>query len=205
MDVKIGNRQHRDNETEDKKIRKVERCKASTSAELGLRIHGISMYSKRERKMVLRDKYWGRELSSEGVNEIFREFVDCAVADAHYIVDCIVKRLELIVQCVQDVTWRFYGSSILIVFDSNVEHPLVQVKLIDFGSCDMNTEKKYAGYDEGFAFGLMNLIVQFKKSVGLDVAAEEKNVASRRASIVPGAAVTSGDAAAGGSSDPPPQ
>jgi inositol-hexakisphosphate kinase len=165
MDCKVGTRQHRDNETEAKQKRKEERCKQSTSASLGLRIHGISMYSPMERKMVLRDKYWGRSLDDSGVFTALREFIHTGTANPSHIVSSIVSRLELFISAVKNVTWRFYGSSILIVFNSQEEFPQVQVRMIDFGSCDMNTEGKYSGYDAGFVFGLENLIVGFNKAI----------------------------------------
>ena len=165
MDVKVGTRQHRDTETEAKQKRKELRCKESTSATLGLRIHGVSMYSNSLRKMVLRDKYWGRSLDDAGVFKAFQEFIDCAVADPRYVVDRIVQRLGQISECIRGVTWRFWGSSILIVFDSQVEQPVVHVRLIDLGSCDMNTEGKYQGADDGFIFGLANLMRGFQKAL----------------------------------------
>jgi len=165
MDVKLGTRQHRDTETEEKQKRKAARCKDSTSASLGLRIHGISMYSIGERKMVLRDKYWGRVLDDSGVFRALREFIDAPVADPSYVVSKIVSRLELITDCVEAVNWRFYGSSILIVFDSQVEQPAVHVRLIDFGSCDMNSTNSLPGYDEGFVFGLKTLMEGFQRGL----------------------------------------
>jgi len=165
MDVKVGTRQHRDTETEAKQKRKVDRCKESTSATLGLRIHGISRYSPGQRKMGLHDKYWGRSLDDAGVFQALKSFVHTEVASPVHVVESIVSRLEFISSCVQNVTWRFWGSSILIVFDPNVEFPRVEVCLIDFGSCDMNAEKKYTGYDDGFVFGLSKLKEGFQKAI----------------------------------------
>lgn len=164
MDVKVGTRQHRDTETEEKKARKEARCVASTSASHGLRVHGITMFPRNKfGKMVRIDKYEGRKLQVNGLFDSLKDFVDAPTADPRLVVARVVARLETIRECVKGVTWRFYGSSILIVFDSKVKDPVVHVRLIDMGSCDMNPQG--TSYDEGLVLGLTNLIRGFREGL----------------------------------------
>lgn len=167
MDVKVGTRQHKDTETAAKQERKAKRCNESTSATLGVRIHGISQHDARGKKMILRDKYWGRALDDEGVWQALQGFVR---GQGQELILRIISKLEQILDAVSNVSWRFWGSSILFVCDGSA-HPkqpaALGVVLIDFGSADMNEKGEVlgTGCDPGFVFGIKNLILGFQKAL----------------------------------------
>ncbi|KAH9255586.1 hypothetical protein BASA81_006416 [Batrachochytrium salamandrivorans] len=162
--------QHKDTETAAKQERKAKRCNESTSATLGIRIHGISQHDGKGKQMILRDKYWGRALNDQGVWDALQDFVK---GQGRVLVGQIITKLHAIMKAVEGVSWRFWGSSILFVCDGSAQpkQPAsLGVALIDFGSADMNEKNEVlgAGPDQGFLFGVKNLIVGFEKALALE-------------------------------------
>ena len=176
LDMKMGFRQHSDEESQEKIARKTERVMNSTSATLGARLLGLQTYDRERHRFVLKDKYYGRALSVEGLQSCIAEFG----AGFNGIAARVASQLAELSQAVRATTWRFWGSSVLIVFDADtLESALrtVNVKLIDFGTCQMEVTPSQddhlpfevdpnVAYDQGLVRGLGNLERMFRIAAG---------------------------------------
>jgi probable phosphoglycerate mutase len=155
LDLKIGTRQHGRFDSPEKQQRKQERCDSTTSATMGLRLAGMQKWSSHEKRFVLKDKYWGRVLKDQELEQTLIDFVNDDSSKAHdvdndtrrpvllggddsngaascsdvsdnvyvptprvAVVKEIIAQLEAMMAALLTTRWRFFGSSILIVFDS---------------------------------------------------------------------------------------
>jgi broad specificity phosphatase PhoE len=174
LDVKMGYRQHNDDESQEKVQRKIERCKNSTSETMGIRLQGMQTYDSQLRKFVLRDKYYGRNLSEVDLKQCFEDFVQ----GFGRVAEIIALQIESLQQSIRATTWRFWGSSVLVVFDAesvSIAEKTAMIKLIDFGSCQMGPspldKPEYlpfernpnVAYDQGLDRGLDNLSTCFRE------------------------------------------
>ncbi len=131
LDLKMGVQQHGPDENEDKIARKLERVNATTSAKLGVRIGGMKIYNKQTHQYILKDKYWGRNQSTEGFKDAMRIFVSEQIfheldqTDMHrtrvreLVTEKILDQLRSLAEAIKECNWRFYGSSLLIIYESD--------------------------------------------------------------------------------------
>jgi hypothetical protein len=75
--------------------------------------------------------------------------------------ESICQQLRGLRAAVEGTSWRFWGTSVLFVFDGACLDRLPRVCLIDFASCDMNAAGA-PGCDEGLMLGLSNLVAGFE-------------------------------------------
>ena len=68
-------------------------------------------------------------------------------------------QLQEIKAIVEKSNWRFWSSSLLFLYEGE-NKPTITIHLIDFGNC--NFSGNYDSPDEGFLFGLNNLIACLK-------------------------------------------
>ena len=171
LDIKMGTRQHRDDEPPEKIERKLRRCASTTSATLGFRVNGFQTY-KNSHEIYRKDKYWCRELKTvESLEKVMELFLSCASLNGKVpTMKCktIVEKLAKLTEAIKLVNWRFYGASILFVFDDFSKNDAsCEVVLIDFGSCEMYPSVG-GEYDEGFVLGIYNVARIFKSFLGED-------------------------------------
>ncbi|GBG30911.1 Inositol hexakisphosphate kinase 1, partial [Hondaea fermentalgiana] len=121
LDLKIGVQQHNSTESAAKKAKKQKRVENSTSKTVGARIGGMQVYDDDKDTYILRDKYWGRALDEQGLEDALRSFVlDTRSNQVRVkVINDIIVQLTLLERAVKSSYWRFYGCSVLIVYDSS--------------------------------------------------------------------------------------
>ncbi|XP_027201142.2 uncharacterized protein LOC113795153 isoform X1 [Dermatophagoides pteronyssinus] len=201
MDLKMGTRLHDDLATQTKIQSHESKVNETTSRALGLRVTGIQIYDKELDKFICYNKYYGRKLTPETFRSTLKMFVSNEnFYNHHRLLDKMIERLQKLRTIIVGLdSFRFYTSSLLLIYEGNIcqcnndgdhnndddcccccnqdpDKPMFDVRLIDFAHSthanlcynnDNNTHLsspnkssmiQHRGYDEGFVYGLDNLI-----------------------------------------------
>lgn len=122
------------------------------------------------------DKFYGRKITAETMKtKGLLKFLKPAIALRLSIVSSFILRLtELMHALEKQLTYRFYSSSLLLVYDVDQKEAsddirqrdweeLMDVRMIDFAhttwaGAEDNGVVKHSGPDQGYLFGLQNMI-----------------------------------------------
>ena len=152
MDLKVGQRQHTDEDGHEKVLKKTLLAKSTTSSTMGLRLHGLKAICYNM------DKYQGRALDKDGLTSVILKFLPTAVLKQDAL--CQLKDLIAVLQDLPGC--RFYTCSLLLVYDgAAITDQNVKVKMIDFACSTVPNGSKiwnaYQDPDNNFLQGLRQL------------------------------------------------
>lgn len=132
----------------------------STSGYVGFRLCGLKVYNNEDKNYTVKDKYWGRDIQLNDLLENLKLYFFNGKNIRFKVLKEIIEKLVRIREEIKNTNWRFWSSSILLIYDGNeIEGSNSNVKLIDYA----HTETEgYSDYDENLLFGLDNLITYLK-------------------------------------------
>jgi len=161
MDIKMGTSSVGEDANPEKKASMKAKDEATTTSSLGIRLSGFRVYYPSTKEYIVKDKSWGKKVKDNTIKtSIASFFYNGQKMDKRIIRAFLVRLTQLHAWMSSQKELRFYSSSLLFLYEGDEANdtrdtPMIDLRMIDFAHVHMIRD---GGFDEGYLFGLNNLI-----------------------------------------------
>jgi inositol-hexakisphosphate kinase len=161
LDVKLGVSSVGEDASPEKKASMEAKDRGTTTHSLGMRITAMKVYQTDKADYVSLGKAWGKKVTPETMLESLSQFFNNGERLRTELIPSYLEKLGEIQEWINEQSQlRFYSSSVLFIYDGDESNSKVELKMIDFAHVH---EIQDGGKDDGYIFGLQNLIDHLEK------------------------------------------
>eukprot|EP01129_Flabellula_baltica_P001127 TRINITY_DN1103_c0_g1_i1.p1 TRINITY_DN1103_c0_g1~~TRINITY_DN1103_c0_g1_i1.p1 ORF type:complete len:518 (-),score=112.17 TRINITY_DN1103_c0_g1_i1:41-1594(-) len=163
MDLKMGRQTFEPTAPAKKKAEQSVLDTMSTSDALGFRICGMRVFQVGDESFRARDKPWGMGVTSDKMEDSIKEFIENGETLRYEILEAFIEPLNRVLEWFQTQShYKFYGSSLLFVYDGASETPVVNLRMVDFAHTIEITD---GTKDDSYKFGIYTILDIFEKII----------------------------------------
>lgn len=124
---------------------------------------------------IFQDKYYGRELTPLTFRDSLEAYLDNGQGCQIHHIPVIIRKLRRLARIIKSMNdYRFYASSLLLIFDGDpASTRKIDVRMIDFANCvtaddvrfknsEFTYPPRHKGPDNGYLLGLKSLVMCFE-------------------------------------------